>query len=412
MRDRVSYSELTKMPKKWQKVKGLSGESESSSPGLFDPALFVPLLIGLFAPARFSAYHTAMDSPSKTLIIRFSSIGDIVLSSALIRSLRARFPKSQIDFVTRTEYADLVRHNAHLNATVTYDRSSGLAGLYRLAARLREERYDLVVDIHYSLRSRFLRAMIHAPQSVTIDKRLRERHALVKHKVNRYQAVVSVADRYIEPLAPFGVCKDDKGLELHIPDEVRIRTSDKMAALQLDRYECVIGFCPAARHITKRWPPERFIDLGIRLAKERKAKILLFGGPEDNALCSSIASEVNARTGGGSVEDLSGRLDLLETGAAMQSCDALVTNDTGLMHIAAAKQRKLVAVFGSTVREFGFFPYGTQSIVIERLDVPCRPCSHIGRAVCPEGHFRCMKDIQVEEVERAIAQLLLSPEQK
>jgi len=346
-----------------------------------------------------------MNSPSKTLILRFSSIGDIVLASPLLRVLRQRFPTAQIDFVTRTEYSELVRFNPNLNVTFGYDRRDGLVGLIRLARALRAERYDLLIDIHGSLRSRFLRILMGVPRAVTIDKRLRVRRALIAKKMNRYSAVVSVATRYIEPVHAYGVEDDAKGLELHIPDEILFRISGRMAALQLNRNEHVIGFCPSARHATKRWPAERYAELGIRLAKQDHARILLFGGPEDRALCGGIAETIDASEKG-SVVDLTAELGLLETGAAMEFCDAIVTNDTGLMHIAAAKHRKLIALFGPTVREFGFFPLGEQSLVLEREGLYCRPCSHIGSATCPEGHFRCMQEISVDDVYATVYRLL------
>lgn len=345
-----------------------------------------------------------MDTPSKTLVIRFSSVGDIVLSTPLLRVLRAKFPKSQIDYVTRTEYAELVRHNPNLNLVYEYDAREGFEGLRQLKKKLRSEQYDTVVDIHGSLRSSYLRTGLGAQRVFTIDKRKHERFMLVRFKKNLYQEIVSVADRYLEPLETIGVRSDGGGPELHIPDEVLFGVAGKMATLRLHRYERTIGLCPTSRHFTKRWPSDRYAALGVRFVREHDGKVLVFGAKEDVALTSAVAARINEEAGADRAADLSGQLSLLETAAAMEYCDVVVSNDSGLMHIATAMHKKLVAVFGSTVREFGFFPYGGN--VVERSGLACRPCSHLGRPTCPEGHFRCMNEIEVEEVYQHVQRLL------
>ncbi|OGU27228.1 MAG: lipopolysaccharide heptosyltransferase II [Ignavibacteria bacterium GWA2_54_16] len=334
---------------------------------------------------------------NKTLVIRFSSIGDIVLTSPLLRVLRARFPKSQIDFVTRTEFAELIRSNQNVNRTFEFDAAGGFEALQRLKKTIREERYDLLVDLHDSLRSKYLRS-IRGPKRVVVDKRILERSMLVKFKKNVFRGVVSVVDRYIETLKDFGIENDQKGLELHIPDEVLFGVSGKLAPLKLNRFEKVVALCPGARHFTKRWPAERFARVGSAFVQKLDAKVLLFGGAADEPLCRQIAWELNNQAGTDRASSFAGHLGLLETAAAMQYCDVVITNDTGLMHIAAAMRRKIVAIFGSTVKEFGFSPYDPSAVVVERPGLPCRPCSHIGRSECPERHFKCMTEIDPESV--------------
>lgn len=343
-----------------------------------------------------------MNTISKALVLRFSSIGDIVLATPLIRVLRARFPQAQIDFVTKTQFVDLVRSNQNLNYTYSYDPASGFGGLRDLKAKIFEERYDLIVDIHNSLRSRFLRSIRGVRHTVVVDKRVVERTALVKFKKNLYRSVVSVADRYIEPLAPWGIVNDGKGLELHIPDEVLFGVNGKMARLQLHRFESAYALCPGARHLTKRWPAERFAEVGIRLARERDAAILLFGGEGDRQAASEIAARIGSTAGAERVFDLTGQMSLLESAAALEYVDAVVTNDSGLMHIATARHKPVVAIFGSTVREFGFFPVQPESVVLEVAGLSCRPCSHIGRPVCPEGHLQCLLSTTADQVIRAL----------
>jgi heptosyltransferase-2 len=343
-----------------------------------------------------------VDAPARILIIRFSSIGDIVLASPLIRALRNRFPTAQIDFVTKAEYAELVRSNHALNFTFSYDSGTGFEGLRALKRRLASERYDLVIDIHNSLRSRFIRSLRGVRDIVVVDKRVLERTALVKLKKNLYREVVSVADRYLEPVAPWGVVNDGKGLDLHITDETLFGVNARMARLKLHRFEAAFGLCPGARHMTKRWPAERYAETGIRLVKQTDGVILLFGGPEDRGTTSAIADAIGAAAGLERVFDLAGELSIMETAAAFEYVDVVVTNDSGLMHVAAARRRPLVAVFGSTVREFGFFPVHSDATVLEVRGLDCRPCSPIGRASCPESHLRCLTDTTVEAVVQSV----------
>jgi lipopolysaccharide heptosyltransferase II len=343
---------------------------------------------------------------NKTLIIRFSSIGDIVLTTLLLRVLRKKFPSDQIDFVTKREFAELVKFNQNLNLTYEFDSAGGVAGLRELKRRIREEKYNLVIDLHNSLRSRYLRLQSGAGETVVLDKRMVARAILVRLKKNLYTSATPVALRYLEPLKPFGIEDDGKGLELNIPDEILFDVSGKMGRLQLARFERVIGLCPSAKHETKRWLAERFVELGVRAAKELDAKIFVFGGEEDRERCNRIAGEIGSAIGSERVTDWTGSLSLLETGATMEFCDCVVTNDSGLMHIAAAMKRPVVAIFGSTVQEFGFFPFGTRSVVLQRPDVLCRPCSHIGLSSCPEGHFRCMKDTSVDDVFHSVRTML------
>ena len=344
----------------------------------------------------------SMAVPFKTLIIRFSSVGDVVLSTPLLRVLRSKYPQGQIDYVTRTEYAELVKNNHNVNFVYAFDARQGFPGLRKLKQQLKNERYDLVLDIHGSLRSRFLRTGLGVKEVRRIDKRTHERFMLVKFKNNLYKEIVSVADRYIEPLHPMGIMPDGKGPELHIPDEILFGVSSKIATLRLNRFEKTIGLCPSSRHFTKRWPWERFAELAVRLIREQDAKVMLFGSADDKELNAQIVRVIAKETAEERVTDFSGQFSLMETAAAMEFCDTIISNDSGLMHIAAAMNKTLIAIFGSTVREFGFFPFGVNSIVIERKGLSCRPCSHIGRPSCPEGHFRCMKDIGVNEVYSAV----------
>jgi heptosyltransferase-2 len=374
--------------------------------------LEVQILCAIFkdtiVPLHWShAAASMIQLPLITVVFRLSSIGDIVLTSPLLRVVRnAVGPKARLDFVVRKEFAELVRSNHHLSVVHEYDPSTGWEGLRKLNRELRAERYDMAIDLHDSLRTRYLRTFCGAKRTAVLNKRQWERWKLIHWKKNSYSGIVSVPQRYLETVAQFGIADDFKGLELFIPDAIQFSVAGKMASLKLNTYEYVIALCPGAKHFTKRWQREKFAELGARLAREKKAKILLFGGPAETDDCAAVAAVIAQSAGDGSVVDFSGRTSLLETAAAFDFCDVVVTNDSGLMHVAAARQKKIAVIFGSTVREFGFAPYGTESIILEEKDLACRPCSHIGRGSCPLGHFKCMQDITVDDVERAVLSLL------
>ncbi len=346
-----------------------------------------------------------MREPRKILIVRFSSIGDIILASPLIRVLRAKYPTSQIDFLIKSEFAEILRFNPYLSTLLEYHISIP-GDLMKLCDIVRREKYDLLIDIQNNIRSFYLRMKSRAGRIAVLNKRALRRFVLIRFHVNLYREIIPVSERYIESVSRLGVENDGKGLEIFVPDQTISSVTTMMMKYKLDRFDSIIGLGPGARHFTKRWPADRFVEVGAQIAQRRRSKIFIFGSRDEAEYCGDIAQMINARLESPVAESLAGALGLLETAAAMDLCNVIVSNDTAMMHLAAARKRKVLAIFGSTVREFGFFPYGTTHIVVEDSELPCRPCSHIGRHRCPQGHFRCMNDISPSKVLDAALQLL------
>ncbi len=345
--------------------------------------------------------------PHTTLIIRFSSVGDIVLSSLLVRTFHNRFPGCRIDFLVKQEYADLVRHSPHVGRVIEFPPGGTFADLRRLRKALQRERYDLVLDIHDSLRSRFLCLGLHNVRR--IRKRTIARFLLVRAKLDLYSlfgGAPSVALRYLETAVDYGITDDGGGLELHLPAEAESAVQAALDPGGTERETRFIGIAPSARHATKIWPAERFAAAAIQLGRDQHATILLVGGTEDRIRCAKVQDEIRKLDPSLRVVNLCGQLSLAGSAAALDRCALVITNDSGLMHIAAARRRPVVAVFGSTVYQFGFFPFGTRHEVVEEKNLACRPCTAIGRASCPKRHFRCMLDISVEHVVTAAQRLL------
>lgn len=342
-----------------------------------------------------------------TLIIRLSSVGDIVLSSLLVRTLHRRFPECAIDFCVKEEFADLVRWNPHISRVLVFPAGGGMRELNALRRSIRDNDYDLIADIHDSLRSRWLCAG--RPRVVRIDKRKLARFMLVKLKRNTYSSSggsPSVALRYLEPVRPWGVQDDGGGLEVFAGESERQRAAALLRSAGYAADERFIGLCPSAKHRNKMWLQERFAAVAATLSAERNLPVMIFGSEGEHDRCVAIATTIRTLYPRGQVMNLAGRLSLGETAVMMDSCAIVISNDSGLMHMAAARKRRVLAIFGPTVEELGFFPFGTTSMVVENKSLPCRPCTHIGLPDCPEGHFRCMRDIAVEQVLDAARSLL------
>jgi len=346
-------------------------------------------------------------SVAKTLIIRFSSVGDIILSSLLIRTFRRRFPDAQIDFLVKAEYADLLRGNPHLTRVLEFPAGGTFADLTELRRKVQAANYDLIVDIHGNLRSRYL--CLASRRVRRYHKRTLARRALVLCKWNLYgheDPPPSVALRYLGAVRHLGVADDGEGLEVFLDDHDRNVARSQLQQAGLEGVHPLLGIAPSARHRTKIWPPDRYARAATRLLSQRGGGVALLGAEHDRETCHTLQEELHRSAPGIPIANLAGTMSLTETAAVMDHCDLLLTNDSGLMHLGAARKRPLVAVFGPTVREFGFFPLGPRTIVVERRGLSCRPCTTIGSSRCPRGHFRCMLETSAEEVAGAAEQVL------
>ncbi|MBN1482843.1 lipopolysaccharide heptosyltransferase II [candidate division KSB1 bacterium] len=334
------------------------------------------------------------------LVIRLSSIGDILLASPLLRLLRQRFPDAHIDFVIKSRYVDAIRTNPHLDTVYPLETSAGHSALQEMRRQLRMHHYELVVDIHNNFRSHYLRKIPDA-HVVVVNKYKWRRFLLVCFGWNLYKQIVPVYQRYINTVAHLGVEDDEEGLEFCIDTERQsaIRTKLDEMGFQFDKK--TVAIAPGASFYTKRWPLDYFIAVAKALQSALDIQCILLGDKQDAELTRGLAEALNEST-----YDVAGQLSLMESACALNCADVLLTNDTGLMHLATALGKPTVSIFGSTVKELGFFPVGNNVMVIENVGLSCRPCTHIGRKSCPRKHFKCMKEIEPQRVFDALASLL------
>jgi lipopolysaccharide heptosyltransferase II len=328
---------------------------------------------------------------SKVLVIRLSSIGDIILTSPFLRVFKARYPETELHFVVRKEYADLVRWNPNIDKLITVDVAHGRKALETLNLALGAEGYDAVFDLHHHLRTRIIRNGV-CRNIHHVDKRALRRLLLVSTHLNMYGDLVPVPERYIETASRYGIAPDGLGPELFFPDDIRESALALVHGRGPHASAPLIGICPGSRHFTKRWPLAKFERLASLLL-ERGFSVAVFGSAEDADAGDALHALEPVR-----VISLCGKATLMQTAALLAECEAVVANDSGLMHMATAVRRPVAAVFGSTVKEFGFYPYNSRASVIEVAGLSCRPCTFIGRRSCPKGHFRCMEEITAEEV--------------
>lgn len=311
----------------------------------------------------------------KILVLRFSSIGDIVLTSPVLRCVKQQMDNVELHVATKSAFADLVCYSPHV------DRVHALKDdLDPLIADLKKERFDVVIDLHHNLRtSRVKRAL--GVRAYSFPKLNIEKWLMVNFKMDRLPKQ-HIVNRYLSTVESLGVKNDGQGLELYIPPgrEVDLRT------LPQQHQEGYTALAIGAAHATKRLPTHRLIQLAALI----KGPIVLVGGKEDQDTARAVAS-----TTGGRVFDATGLYDILGSASLIKKARRVIAHDSGAMHIACAFNRPVMSVWGNTIPEFGMGPYiptQPERARIAQVNVSCRPCSKIGHEHCPEGHFRCMED--------------------
>lgn len=311
----------------------------------------------------------------KILLIRFSSIGDIVLTSPVIRCIKEQVANAEVHVITKNQFAFIYQNNSKVTKVYSIHKNVG-----EVIGSLKKENYDHIVDLHNNIRSLQLKLILNRPTS-SFNKLNIEKWLLVKLRVNRLPNV-HIVDRYMQAAEKLGIKNDNGGLEYFIPpaDEIKMQT---LPETHRSRY---IAFVIGAKHFTKQLPVEKIISI----CKKINSAVVLIGSQEDKDKGEKIRSAV-----GDSIFNACGIYNLNQSASLIKNAAKVITHDTGLMHIAAAFKKEIISVWGNTVPEFGMSPYlpHPHSTIVEVKGLPCRPCSKIGYKACPKGHFKCMKNI-------------------
>jgi heptosyltransferase-2 len=332
--------------------------------------------------------HTNYD---RILIIRLSSLGDIVLTTPVLRLLRENWPSARIDFVVKSEFQDVLRGHPCVDRLLLVN--TNRESVWHTIRQLRETHYDLVLDLHRTWRSFWLYHCSRTKHRLSYRKYTLRRALLVYLKWNTLRHTAPIPERYALPLRRLGV-------EMPLPrPEVHV---DAASVVALEQFLPAIGgqvvpqrmiaVAPGARWKTKQWPVARFAVVAQELATRHEATIILLGDRHDCPLVDLFRQHLAVP-----VIDAVGRLPLMQTAALLQRCRLLLCNDSGLMHLATALRVPVVAVFGPTVKAFGFYPFQAVAQVVSH-PLPCRPCTTKGTDHCPRGHHGCMERIAPEQV--------------
>ena len=307
-----------------------------------------------------------------------------------MRALHRRHPDAELYFVTKRAMAPLVMENPHLTQVVALEPGERITDLAR---RLRAIGPTHGLDLHGSLRSAALRLLVPSAAWSGYSKRKLARTALIAAKINIYGKHVPVPERYFEAARALDVQPDGGPPEFFLAPAARERVTRWLAERGLDQPFAALA--PGAAHATKRWPIRHWRDLTERL-RQLSYGLVALGGPADRELAGEL---------GPSVVNAAGEFALQETGACLARAAVLVSGDTGVMHMATGVGTRVVALFGPTVEPFGFFPYASRAVVLER-DLTCRPCSAMGTERCPLGHHRCLEDVLPDQVAAAVQRLV------
>ncbi|MCD6565267.1 MAG: glycosyltransferase family 9 protein [Bacteroidales bacterium] len=323
----------------------------------------------------------------KFLIIRFSSIGDIVLTSPVARCLKNQLEEARIHYLVKQKFGALVSANPFIDKVHLFEND-----LDKTIKELKSENFDYIIDLHNNMRSSLVKLRIRAIP-FSFHKQNFNKWLLVHLKINRLPGI-SIVDRYLDPLKSFGVVNDGKGLDFFIPKKDIVNT----VSFPVTFRKGFIVFAIGANHVTKRMPVEKIIGL----IKNINLPVILLGDENDKIQGDKIVSAA-----GNNVLNACGLYNINQSASIVKQSKVVISHDTGLMHIAAAFGKKIISIWGNTVPEFGMYPYqpDPDSRIIQVENLKCRPCSKLGFKKCPKKHFRCMNDINTEQVARLVREL-------
>ena len=307
----------------------------------------------------------------KILIIRFSSLGDIILSFPLINALKKEYPESEIHYLTKSVYKSIVELHPLVSKLILFSDEP----LSRLRSEIQKEKYDLVLDIHKNFRSVSL-TLFSGLKVNRYKKETIKKFFLVKFKINLFKEIIPVYLKYIRA--------GGKGFS----DKYKKFTSSNLRFDELKKYDFnYTVVAPSSKHFTKTYPRERF----ARLINNLQYRAILVGDKteKDNKICKYIEENTEAI-------NMCGKFDYNQLANLLYNSDYVITNDSAILHFSEALGKKVRAFFGSTVKEFGFFPQLEESKVFENKNLKCRPCTHIGLPACPLGHFKCMNELKID----------------
>lgn len=327
-------------------------------------------------------YNFLKNYKLKVLVVRFSSIGDIVLTTPVLRCLKTQLNNVEVHYITKQKFATVIEHNPYINKLITikYDISE-------VITELKKENYDYVIDLHHNLRTLKLKKAINT-KSFSFNKLNWQKFLIVTFKINQLPKQ-HIVDRYLETIHSLGVKNDNKGLDYFISENDKVDVKKLLPISFQNGYNTlVIG----GSYFTKQIPLNKLQEICV----QSKLPLVILGGKEDAELGKKLNEKFPQHT-----FNTAGTLTINQSASVIQQCEKVITSDTGLMHIAAAYKKNIISLWGNTIPEFGMSPYlsDENSIILEVKKLSCRPCSKLGYKKCPKGHFKCMNNIDISLAE-------------
>lgn len=313
----------------------------------------------------------------KFLIIRFSSIGDIILTTPVVRALKQQVDNAVIHYVCKTEHAAMLQANPYIDKLYVADEH--MSGVIE---ELQQENYDYIIDLNQNSRSKRIRRRLKV-ETFAFRKLNWEKMLLIWLKINRLPAE-HIVDRYLETVSTFDIENDGKGLDYFIPKGEEFNRDELPAKFKEGFVAIIIG----GTYFTKKLPAPKV----SQICQNIQYPVILLGGKDSFDKGEKILSESK-----GNVLNYAGKISLNQSASLVRDANVVLSNATGLMHIAAAFKKKILSFWGNTIPEFGMYPYlpHSASEMLEVGDVKCRPCSKLGHQKCSKKHFKCMEEIDV-----------------
>jgi ADP-heptose:LPS heptosyltransferase len=320
----------------------------------------------------------------KFLVVRFSSIGDIILTTPVLRHLKKQVEGAEIHYLTKSSYASLLEANPYVDHIHAFE-----GNLKASLTVLRKERIDYVIDLHHNLRSARIKNGIRRI-AFSVHKLNWLKWLYVNFKLDRLPDRHMV-DRNLDTIRSFIDQPDEEGLDYFIPDKSEVNIKSLPEAFR----KGYVGLSIGAQHETKKLPPESL----IRLCRKLDYPLIILGGPEDRERGEFLTSSLPGKD----ILNGCGSFSIHQSASLVRQSRMLITNDTGLMHIGAAFQKKIISIWGNTVPKFGMYPFRPDpaSMRFEVSGLSCRPCSKIGHQKCPKKHFKCMLDQDLDGIASA-----------
>lgn len=335
----------------------------------------------------------------KILIVQTAFLGDVILTTPLIKAIKKIYPDSYLSFLLIPETKDVLANNPGLDEIIVYDKRAkekGIFDFFSLVKRIKSKGFDKAFIPHRSLRSALLCFSSKIPKRIGFDTSAGS--FLFTRKV-KYQKNQHEIERNLSLL--FNLKDKKEFLPELFPspndfDKVEIFLRDQ----NLDSGEKLVGIAPGSVWATKRWLPERFAQVADLLINELNTGIVFLGSKEDEELCFHISNLMKTKP-----IIAAGKMSILQSATLISKCKVIISNDSAPVHMAVAMRTPVVEIYGSTVPQFGFATYGEKNKILEK-PLYCRPCGIHGKSKCPEKHFRCMKEITTQEVFEAVKSII------